>query len=114
MLGREPWGAPTSPDGCSNFDDKQPVNRYEVPITINNTGKKPISGWTLNLFDQNGSLLKKCMTLGQEGLSIAEGASYVIKTAVYSADKSIGRIEVRADGATKKLCVNGSAAAPCK
>lgn len=112
-MGREPWGKPTSPDGCSDFDDQQPVNRYEFPMTITNNGSAPLSGWSIRLFDAQGSLLSKCITLGQEGLSIAEGASYDVKAAAYLTDKSIARIEVSAGGISSKLCVDGQNIARC-
>ncbi|GEM_PF-6800355 len=114
-IGAERWGKPTSQDGCSNFDDRIPVTKYEVMITISNTGSSPLKDWRVDSYAGHGGPLAKCVIVGVEGSSVAADASQNLKFDLYVERDILTRLEFVGADVTSKLCVDalGKTLTPC-
>ncbi|MCL4505422.1 MAG: protein kinase [Chloroflexi bacterium] len=113
-LGIERWGKPTSPDGCSHFDDQHPVTRYEVLLTLSNKGSSPFSNWKVDFYGGHSGPLPKCSLASPEGSPIAAGGGSEAKFDVYVEGDVLTRVELTSADFSRKLCVDGKALTPCK
>lgn len=111
VSGQERWGMPTSPDGCSQFDDNQPVWRYKVSLTIRNTGSAPLTNWSVKLFNQ-GSPLNTCLLNGSYD-PISPGQMRQIEVAAFLMSDPAVQARVTGDGRVWRLCFRGTTGVPC-
>ncbi len=111
VSGQERWGMPTSADGCSQFDDSQPVWRYKVSLTIRNVGKTALTNWSVKLFNQ-GSPLNTCLLYGTYS-PILPGQTAAIEVAAFLTAEPVVQARVISGGRTWRLCFKGTAGIPC-
>lgn len=55
----EQWGRPTK-DGCKSFNDKSPVRKFNIQITLNNTSSQAITAWFPKFVSSAGRPLDTC------------------------------------------------------
>lgn len=55
----EQWGRPTK-DGCKSFNDKSPVRKFNIQITLNNTSTETITAWFPIFVASTGRQLDTC------------------------------------------------------
>ncbi|MCX7937975.1 MAG: protein kinase, partial [Thermoflexales bacterium] len=103
VSGQERWGTPMNPDGCSPpFDDRRPVWRYKVTLTIRHTGTTPLSDWSVKLFNQNVPL-HTCLMHGSYD-PIQPGETRQVEVVAFlSADPAV-QARVISNRGTWRLC----------
>ncbi|MCS6909557.1 MAG: serine/threonine protein kinase [Anaerolineales bacterium] len=111
VSGQEHWGMPTSPDGCSQFDDRQPVWRYKVTLTIRNAGKTALTNWSVKLFNQ-GKPLNTCLLYGRYD-PIPPGQTLQVEVAAFLTADPVVQAHVISGGRTWRLCFTGTVGVPC-
>ncbi|RMG62986.1 MAG: serine/threonine protein kinase [Chloroflexi bacterium] len=111
VSGQERWGMPTSADGCSQFNDRQPVWRYKVSLTIRNVGKTALTNWSVKLFNQ-GSPLNTCLLYGSYS-PILPGQTASVEVAAFLTAEPAVQARVISGGKTWRLCFKGTAGIPC-
>ncbi|MCL4505423.1 MAG: protein kinase [Chloroflexi bacterium] len=115
IVGRENWGKPTSPDGCSNFDNNAGIYlKYEVNFDINNTGQSDISSWTPVFISNIQNVLPYCVNRAGSQLITAGSSTHAAYT-LYMQGQYLQSVEIRTAGLTKRLCVDayGKTISPC-
>ncbi|MDW8395797.1 MAG: hypothetical protein RMM31_06120, partial [Anaerolineae bacterium] len=113
VSGQERWGMPMNPDGCNPpYNDRQPVWRYKVTLTIRHTGgTAPLTDWSVKLFNQ-GVPLHTCPLYGSYA-PIQPGETRQVEIAAFLAADPAVQARVISNSGIWRLCFQGNRGIPC-
>jgi hypothetical protein len=80
----EQWGRPDPVKGCQAFDDKNPVRKFNVDITVTNNSSRMIEDWYPGFWSNTGKLLRTCFYVYGGGFpAIPVGESRTVTFAAF-------------------------------
>ena len=118
----EPWGRPTSSDGCSEpYDDSYPMRRFTVQVLVTNLSSIPIpDGWHPEFISASGAPLTPCVWHYHDTeVSPGETVDVTFATHLESSDWvralvfnfSLGTVRLCLDGSGHQVACEGEPAA---
>lgn len=104
------WGRPRN--GCTDFDDNDPVVRVESVLTIANTSQtKGLTGLIARYYSSSGAELKTCLTQG--AAELPAGGALIYKVVTYSDDGNVASLRIGFGADVRRLCVTDGTLRAC-
>lgn len=118
--GYEHWGRPTNQTFCGDFNDKDPVYKFTVPMRVTNYSSQTLSDWYAVFYLLNDKKAFRTCYYGYDGSapfpSIKPGESVNVTFAAFvelqDRDKIV-RVEVGGQGIWAKRCFSGQNVVAC-